>query len=142
MKTNFNEFLNEAKSTKVDYEKKFGKKVAEINELINKAKKDDIVAIGTGSTVESEYRFDKVVLTKTQMKTYYKEGIPGKKKVDTISLAVDKNNDFEEVKYNFSWIKRTIKKGYKEDGKSIENEKKEELKIDKELEREEKKNNK
>lgn len=140
--TTFGDFLNEAKSTKVDYKKKFGKKVAEINELINKAKKDGIAAVDNSGTVESEYVFDKVVLTKTQLKTYYKEGIPGKKQIDIIKLALDKDNDFEEARYLFNWIKKTIKKGYKEDGKHAENDRKEEEKRDKELEKEEKKNKK
>lgn len=113
---NYDSFINEAKkSIKVDYDKKFGKKVAEINELIEKAKKDDILAIETDSTWESIYEFDKVVLTKTQLQVYYKDG--NKKKVDKISLAKDKEMDYEEVKYIFSWIKKTIKKGYREDAK-------------------------
>lgn len=115
---NFNEFLmNESK--RIDYDKKFGKKVEEINKLIDQAKKDDIIAIETDSTVESEYQFDKVELTKTMLKVYYKEGIPCKKKIEKISLAKDKENDFDETKYMFSWIKKCIKKGYREEGKEI-----------------------
>lgn len=137
---NFNDFVNEAKSNKIDYQKKFGKQVEEINTIIDQAKKDDIWAVETDSTWESKYKFENVELTKTQLKVYYEEyDGKSKNKVDTISLAKDSEMDFDEVKYMFSWIKKTIKKGYKEDGKTDEREKKAELKRDKELEKEEKK---
>lgn len=106
---NFNEYLNESKN--VDYEKMFGNKVKEINELIQKAKDDSVYAIETDSTWESTYEFDKVELTKTKLKCYYTD--ENKKKVDEISLAKDSLMNFEESKYLFQWIKKCIKKGYR-----------------------------
>jgi hypothetical protein len=127
----FSKFIVESKKSKViDYDKKFGKNIEEINKLIKQAKKNDIRAIETDSTWESEYKFDKVVLTKTQVQVHYTEyaETKPKKKVDKISLAKDKEMNFEEVKHIFSWIKKTIKKGYREDAKTQKLEKEQEKK--------------
>ena len=127
----FSEFIVESKKSKViDYDKKFGKNIEEINKLIKQAKKNDIRAIETDSSWESGYKFDKVVLTKTQVQVHYTEyaGTKPKKKVDKISLAKDKEVNFGEVKHIFSWIKKTIKKGYREDAKTQKLEKEQEKK--------------
>ena len=144
MKTNFNDFINESKKP-IDYEKKFGKRIAEVNEIIDKAKKDYISGIEVDSTYEQVYDFDKVELTKTKFKVHYKLPYDNNKKVvDDVSLAKDRENDFEEVKYLLSWVKKCIKKGYREEGKEQEKERKEELKRDKEIQKEleKEKNNK
>jgi hypothetical protein len=116
------EYICEAKK-KVDYIRKFKKKVDEVNKYIEQAKKDDIWAIEPDSTWESPYIFEPVKLTKTQLVVTYWEDLYKKKKktVDKVSFAQDKDNypEFGDTKHMLSWIKRAIKKGYKEEGKSI-----------------------
>lgn len=115
----FRQWLNEAK---VDYVKKFQKKVDEVNKYIAQHKKDDIVAVEPDSTWESVYEFEPVKLTKTQLVVTYKEPLgnpPNKKTVDKISFAQDAQMEFEDTKHMLSWIKRAIKKGYKQEGKKL-----------------------
>ena len=101
------------------------KKVAEIQALIEQAIKDDVDGIEVDSTWESVYTFHKIVLLKTKLKVYYTEwdGIKTKEEVDVTDLRTDARLDYEDTKYMLSWVKRCIKKGYKErDDQDTENE--------------------
>jgi hypothetical protein len=113
--------INEAKAAekKTDYANKFAKKIEEVSALINKAKADDVTAIETDSTVESEYEFMSIAITGNKLTLVYKEvwGSKGEKK-DVINLKKDEENGFDETKYLFSWIKKCIKKGYRYAAKS------------------------
>jgi hypothetical protein len=105
--------------------KSYVKQVDVLQALIDKAKADDIMAIEPDSTWESGYWFDKIVLLKTRITVYYTEynGTPlsGGVQKDVTMLSQE-----EDVKYVLSWVKRAIKKGYKEDAKRIAQEEKEE----------------
>lgn len=109
----FGDFLNESK---VDYIKKFQKQVNLVNSWIEQANKDDILAIEPDSTWESPYEFEPLELTPKKLIVKYKEDYVKPKKED-ILFSRDVKNDFEDIKYIFSWIKRAIKKGYREEGK-------------------------
>lgn len=110
--------FTEAVNKKTDYKKKFGKKIKEVNKYIKQANKDDIWAIEVDSTWESVYEFDNVWIEKDKLKCKYTEIYnKNKEKVEEINLKQDEMNDFEETKYLLSWIKKCIKKGYKEEGK-------------------------
>jgi hypothetical protein len=99
--------------------KNLGKRVAEVQAIIDQAKKDDISGIEVDSTWESVYDFDKIVLLKTKLKVLYKEwdGIKTKDEVDITDLRSDARMDYEDTKYMLSWVKRCIKKGYRENAK-------------------------
>jgi hypothetical protein len=115
--------INEAATKKTtDYAKKFAKRIEEISKLIEKAKEDEIWAVETDSTVETEYEFQEIKIEKNKLKLTYKENLWTKPKTttDTINLTKDEENNFDEAKYIFSWVKKCIKKGYK---KSEKNEK-------------------
>jgi hypothetical protein len=120
----FDEFVNESKKEKTDFVKKFQKQVDEVNEIIEKAKKDEVYAIETDSTWESVYEFEKVEISKNTLKVYYTEDYK-RKKVDKINLTKDSEMNFDETRYMFSWIKKTIKKGYTADRKAKAKEEKE-----------------
>jgi hypothetical protein len=119
--------LNEAKAAKTtDYAKKFAKKIEEVSALIDKAKADDVTAIETDTTVESEYEFKSIAINGSKLTLTYKE-VWGKKgdQKDVINLKKDEENNFDEAKYMFSWIKKCIKKGYRYASKESEKEDKE-----------------
>jgi hypothetical protein len=130
------EQLNEAKATKaakkeIDFEKKFAKKLEEADKLIKQALEDDINAIETDSTWESTYVFKSISITKNKLKFTYEETYPKRKsKTDIIDLKKDAENNFDEAKYLFSWIKKCIKKGYREENKSLKKEAKAQEKDD------------
>jgi hypothetical protein len=87
--------------------------VAEIQAVINQAITDDVMAIEVDSTWETGYQFKSIELLKTKIKISYSEyNGRWEDKVDSYKLS-----DTEDVKYIFSWIKRCIRKGYKEEAK-------------------------
>lgn len=91
------------------------KQVTEIQAIINQALADDIMAIEVDSTWETGYQFKSIVLLKTKIKISYTEyNGRWEDRVDSYKLS-----DKEDVKYVFSWIKRCIKKGYKEETKQM-----------------------
>jgi hypothetical protein len=102
--------------------KNLAKKVAEIQTLIEQAIKDGIDGIECDSTWESVYTFRKIVLLRTKLKVYYEEwdGIKHKEEVDVTDLRSDARLDYEDTKYMLSWIKRCIKKGYKQAKEEVE----------------------
>lgn len=112
----FDDYLNESK--KIDYVKKFKKEVEEVNKYIAKSNKDEIYAIEPDSTWESPYQFDLVEITPRKLIVKYTEDYTKPKK-EEILFSKDADMDFEETKYMFSWIKKAIKKGYKEEGKTF-----------------------
>ena len=91
------------------------KRIAEVQTIIDKAKKDEISAIEVDSTWETVYEFDKIELLKTRLNIHYMEwnGRAPEKKVDYINIAADSKQDYQDTNWTLSWIKRCIKKGYK-----------------------------
>lgn len=110
---------------KVDYVRKFQKAVDKVNLLINKAKEAEISAIEPDSTWETSYEFEPVELTPRYLIVKYTEwdGIKRKPQVEKVLFSRDKNEypEFAETKYKLSWIKRAIKKGFREEGQQLDN---------------------
>ena len=98
-------------------------RVNEISELIAKANKDEVWAIEPDSTWETNYEFISIKLLKTRIAVKYNEynGIKPKEVLDYALLSRP-----EDVNYMLSWIKRSIKKGYKESERNY----KEEMKLE------------
>lgn len=91
-------------------------KVALVSELIEKAKKDEVSAIEVDSTWETVYDFTSVKLGKRRLIVYYTEwnGAEVHPKCDQYPLSQK-----EDVVHVLNWIKRCIKKGYKEQNKNV-----------------------
>lgn len=111
--------LTEAITETADYEKKFAKKIQELTDLIDQAKKDDVNGLEVDSTWESMYQFHKIWIEKNKLKCTYTEfdGGKTKEKTDTVNLKTDETQDWQETKHLFSWIKRCINKGYRQENK-------------------------
>ncbi len=109
---------------KTNHEKKLRKLVDKTNKLIQQAKKDDIWGIEPDSVWESVYSFDRVILTSRTLSVIYSEplgvGTRGKQ-TDTINLKQDEINYYDESKYLLNWVKRSLRKGYKKEGKTLPN---------------------
>jgi len=87
------------------------KKVAEVNELIEKAKEDYVMGVETDSTWESVYEFLSITLMKTKLVVKYKKDYT-EVVVDEVRFAHD--CDLQDTKYMLSWVKKCIKKGYRQ----------------------------
>lgn len=120
----FSKSINISEAKKTDYAKKFKKKIELAQKQIDQAKKDEISAIETDSTWESIYDFESIELKGNRLIVKYTEPYNtgrDKDKVDVVDLKTDERYDFEEARYMFQWIAKTIKKGYKSEGKQIPN---------------------
>jgi len=119
-----NELENMLHEKKVDYVRKFQKAVDKVNVLINKAKETEISAIEPDSTWETSYEFEPVILTPTHLIIKYNEwnGRKTEPKTEKISFAQDRDEypEFAETKHNLRWIAKAIKKGFREEGQSFE----------------------
>lgn len=93
--------------------KKLDKQVAEIQSIINQSIIDDVMAIEVESSWETGYKFKSIELMKTKVNIFYSE-FNGKweDRIDSTRLS-----QTEDVKYILSWVKKCIKKGYREEAK-------------------------
>lgn len=96
--------------------KKFDKEVAKVQAIIEQAIKDDISAVEVDSSWESVYNFLSITLLKTRITVKYQEwnGIKSKIVTDHVNLKADSLLEYEDTKYMLSWVKRCIKKGYRQ----------------------------
>lgn len=109
---------------KIDYHKKFAKKIEEANALISQAIADEVNGVEYASTWQSEYTFMKVWIDgKDQLKCAYlmpyDRVYHTKVKVDSISLKKDSEMEFDQARYLFTWIKRCLKNGYRQQKEPI-----------------------
>jgi len=97
-----------------DYNKVLGKVVATTQQMIDQANTDDILAIEPDSTWETQYKFQSILLTNTQLVIKYLEnaGRGWETKSDVTNLTQDRTREFMDSKAAISWVRRAIKKGY------------------------------
>lgn len=98
--------------------KNIPKQVAEIQTLIDQAIKDDVGAIEVDSTWESMYWFINITLSKSRITVQYTEWngncVKTKPITDYVNLVADSKIEYTDTMYMLSWIRRCIKKGYKQ----------------------------
>lgn len=105
-----------------DYAKKFGKQLKKIQDLIARAKKDEVSGIEFDSTWEEPYDFISAEIKGNKLIVKYTEPYAtgskrGKVQVNDVNMKADELYGFEDTKYIFRWVTRCLKKGYKEEGK-------------------------
>jgi hypothetical protein len=93
------------------------KRINDVNALIEKAKTDEVYAIEPDGTWESAYIFNPINVGKARATISYVEPYHNDK---LYSEMYDLRNQFRynEFKYGLNWIIRSIKKGYRQEGKA------------------------
>ena len=93
------------------------KRINDVNALIEKAKTDEVYAIEPDGTWESAYIFNPINVGKAKATISYVEPYHNNK---VNSEVYDLRNQFRynEFKYGLNWIIRSIKKGYRQEGKA------------------------
>ena len=91
--------------------------VDKVNKYIAKAKSDDVWGIEPDSTWESSYEFEPVKLSRSSVIFRYSEVHGKKNQVERFNYTDD--NVIDDLKWQFSWVIRAIKKGYREVGLSV-----------------------
>lgn len=91
--------------------KKMHEKVSTVGTIIEQSIRDEVSGIEVDSTWETSYDFRSIKLLKTRLIVCYSEwdGVTIKERRDSIKLS-----DIEAVNYTLSWIRRCIRKGYKQ----------------------------
>lgn len=92
---------------------KYTKAVAGLQAIINQAKECNLLAIEPDSIWETGYEFIKIELLERKINIFYNEYNGSWKEVkDSYYLS-----QTEDINYVFSWIKRSINKGYRQAAK-------------------------
>jgi hypothetical protein len=96
-------------------------RVKKVNGYIERALKDEVYGIEPDSTWESAYEFEPIEIKGNFIYFKWKEPYDwtskGKIKKERYSLTNELHED--DIKYMFSWITKSLKKGYKQEGKSF-----------------------
>ena len=92
------------------------KYIDNVNKYIAKARKDDIPAVEPDSTWETAYEFEPVTISRKSVVFKWSEVYGGKKDKEIINYTDEMKTD--DLKWQFHWVIRSIKKGYKEEGKT------------------------
>ena len=93
-------------------EKAVKKLIDKVNRYIAKSNKDDVLAVEPDSTWESAYEFKPVKMSGKNVVFEYTEPYGNKKNRERFNYE----NDEDDLKWQFRWVIRAIKKGYKTDG--------------------------
>lgn len=88
-------------------------RIEQTNQMITQCNKDEVWAVETDSTWESPYTFNPIKINKKSITVSYEEHSGQGYKSDTWF-------DIDDIRYTISWIRRCIKKGYREEGKKFE----------------------
>ncbi len=106
-------YLGEAKSHKA-----IENRVKKLNAYIDRANKDDVLAIEPDSTWEEPYEFKPIQIKGNFI--YFEWTEPYKKNKKNKERFNLNNEDHEDdIKYQLNWVLKALKKGYKEDGKTF-----------------------
>lgn len=89
------------------------RRIKETNRMITQCNKDEVWAVETDSTWESTYTFNPIRINKYSISVSYEEHSGQGHKQETWF-------DIDDIRYAISWIRRCIKKGYREEGKKYE----------------------
>lgn len=92
--------------------KQIENKVLQLNKHIEKANRDDILAIEPDSTWESTYKFQPVLIKGNWIHIEYTDESKRRTK-DKYKI------DDPDANWNLNWILRSLKKGYKAEGKTL-----------------------
>jgi hypothetical protein len=109
------ELLKMAKSLVGMTEKSVQNRIDKVNKYIAKANQDDVWAIEPDSTWEEPYEFEPVKMSGKNVIFKWKEPVGNGKKG---SERINYERDEDDLKWQFNWVLRAIRKGYKSEGKS------------------------
>lgn len=90
--------------------------VDKVNKYISKARRDDIYAVEPDSTWESVYEFEPVRIVRKSVVFKWSEVYGNKRETEKINYEDEMRED--DLKWQFRWVIRAIKKGYREEGET------------------------